>query len=162
MIIRSSPRPIKKRQNQYGLLLRRYRVELNWTQRKLTEELHNAGWVIKQSAIAHIESGKRTLLDYELKFFLDVLGKSWADIASDHVELKHCPKPQGEKQNQYGELIRHWRTEKGWSQETLTTKLQVAGWDIDRSLLTLIENGRRPLFDYELKFLLDALGKKLD
>jgi len=45
------------------------------------------------------------------------------------------------------------------SKETLTAKLQVAGWDIDRSLVTLIEIGQRTLFDYELEFFLDVFGR---
>jgi len=155
-------------------------MEANWSQKELAERLEHAGWTIDPSAIARTELGERTLLDTELKFFLDVFAKDWADLLSEREEPKYCPKPLGglggncegiegeeKKLNQYGELIRRWRTELGWSQEELAVKLQVAGWDIDRSLIALIENGKRSLLDYELKFFLDALGgvltrKKLD
>ena len=103
------------------------------------------------------------LLDYELKSILEVFGKNWADIISESdIEPKNCPRPQREKQNLSGAQIRQLRTELGWSQEKLMTKLQVAGWDIDRTVVIFIENEQRPLLDYELKFFLDALGKDWD
>ena len=129
------------------------------SQETLAEKLQVAGWDIDQSTIARIESGKRTLLDYELQFLLDAFGKSWKDVVRDGVKPRNCPEPQGEKRNLYGKLIRDLRTEMKWSQEKLAAKIQLAGWDIDRVLIALIETGQRPLLDYELKLFLDAFGK---
>jgi len=111
-------------------------------------------------AVTCIENGRRTLFDYELKFFLDVFGKSWKDVALDNAKPRRCPEPQGERRNLCGALIRRFRNELGWSQEKLATKLQLAGWDIDYTVVMLIESGQRNLLDYELKYFLDALGKK--
>ena len=127
----------------------------------LAEKLKRAGWRIDQSSIARVELGNRTLLDREIQYILDALGKSWADLSSERVEPKHCPEPQGEKLNLFGGLIRIWRTEKKWSQEKLAAKLQVAGWDIDPSLITLIESQKRTLNDFEVQLFYDVFGKKV-
>jgi len=66
----------------------------------------------------------------------------------------------GGRQNLYGSLIRRFRIDAKWSQETFATKLKVAGWDIDQVVVAYIENGQRNLLDYELKFILDVFGKK--
>jgi len=121
-----------------------------------------AGWDIGRVVVTRIETGRRKLFDYELKFFLDVFGKSWKDVVLDNVEPRICPEPQGERRNLCGTLIRRFRNERGWSQEKLAAKLQLAGWDIDYTVVMLIENGQRVLLDYELKFFLDALGKDWD
>jgi len=42
-----------------------------------------------------------------------------------------------------------YHTEAGLSQEKLVEKLQLAGWNIDRSLLVLIEKEQRVLLDYD-------------
>ena len=128
----------------------------------VSARLQVAGWDIDQATVARIESGKRSLLDYELQFFLDVFGKSWKDVASDGVKPRVCPEPEMAKRNLCGELIRNLRIEQGLTQKKLAEKLQIAGWNIDRVLVMLIENGQRPLLDYELKFFLDALGKDWD
>ena len=145
-----------------GKLIRRFRKEAGWTQGELAEKMQAAGWDIHREVVTRIETGRRKLFDYELKFLLDVFGKSWKDIVLDNIEPRKCPKPQEEKRNLLGKLIRRFRTERGWSQEKLATKLQLAGWDIDYYVVMLIENGQRNLLDYELKFFLDALGKDWD
>jgi len=78
------------------------------------------------------------------------------------VKPKKCPVRKMEKRNSSGALIRRLRTELGWNRETLMTKIQLAGWDIDRSVLVLIENEERPLLDQELKLILNVLGKDWD
>jgi len=72
-----------------------------------------------------------------------------------------CPEPEWGKRNLGGALIRKFRTDGRLSQEALATKLQVAGWNIDRTMIVRIESGARPLLDYELKFFLDVFGKKM-
>jgi len=123
----------------------------------LMEKLRQAGWSTTQPAIAYLESGKRTLLDYELQFLLNIFGKSWKDIALDAREPKNFPKPRGERRHHLGTLVRYFRTEAGLSQEKLAVKLQLAGWDVDRLLVLRIESGQRPLYDRELQFILDVL-----
>jgi len=67
--------------------------------------------------------------------------------------------PRSRKLNLSGSLIRRMRKDEGITQEQLAAKLQIAGWDIDRVVVTRIETGDRTLFDYELKFFLDVFGK---
>ena len=143
-----------------GRLIRRFRKEATWTQEELAEKMKTAGWDIGRVVITRIETGRRKLFDYELKFFLDVFGKNWTDIVLDNMEPRNCPKPADEMRNFFGKQIRLFRTELGWSQEKLATKLQLAGWDVDYAIVMRIENGQRTLLDYELKLFLNALGKE--
>jgi len=138
-------------------------MEAGWTQRMLTKKLHLAGWKANQPTVAQIESGNRSLLDYEFQFFLDLFGKGWNDVVRNGLEPKYFPKPEGKRQNHYGStLVRRFRKELGWSQEKLAAKLQLAGWDVDRSVVARIEYGERFLYDVELKYILDVMGKKID
>jgi transcriptional regulator with XRE-family HTH domain len=54
--------------------------------------------------------------------------------------------------NLIGSRIQKLRSQKHWSQEQLTTKLQVAGLDISRSAVAKIENGQQAVFDYQVLF----------
>jgi len=150
------------RRNKFGLLVRRFRIEAGWGQRMLAEKLQLVGWNVTQPTIAYIESGKRALLDCELQFFLDIFGKDWKDVASEGLEPTSIPKPRKERRHHFGKLIRHLRNEAGLSQEKFAAKLQLAGWDVDLAVVARIEYGERPLLDYELGFILDALGKDWD
>ena len=73
----------------------------------------------------------------------------------------HRKSPRFARLNLCGGLIRRFRIKAGWTQEQLAAKLQVAGWDIDRVVVTRIETGQRTLFDYEVKYFLDVFGKSL-
>jgi len=132
------------------------------SQEELTEQLRLAGWRIGQSTLANIESGKRSLLDYEWQLFLDVFGKSWKDVVPTNVEPIYCPKPQSKKRNSSGALIERFRKELGWTREELMRAIQRAGWDIDRAVLVSIEKQERPLLDYELKLIFAVLGQDWD
>jgi transcriptional regulator with XRE-family HTH domain len=71
------------------------------------------------------------------------------------------PKPQPIR-NVVGLEIRRIREEKGWSQSDLARKLQIAGWDVERTVLTKIELRRRCLTDYELLLMAKTLGVTLN
>jgi len=60
--------------------------------------------------------------------------------------------------NVLGSQIREKREAKGWSQADLVRKLQLRGWDIERTVLTKIENRRRCITDYELIAIAQTLG----
>jgi len=60
--------------------------------------------------------------------------------------------------NLIGPQVRKWRTRKGWSQETLATKLQLRGWNISRDSLASLELQRRRVPDCEILFFARALG----
>ena len=75
---RNSPR--SKRLNLSGDLIRRLRKDAGITQEQLSARLQIMGWCINQEVITRIETGQRTLFDYELKLLLDVFGKSWKDM----------------------------------------------------------------------------------
>lgn len=60
--------------------------------------------------------------------------------------------------NLIGPQVRKLRTKKGWSQETLATKLQVRGWNISRDSLASLELQRRRVPDCELLFLAKVFG----
>lgn len=58
--------------------------------------------------------------------------------------------------------IRRMREAKGWSQSDLARKLQLAGWDVERTVLTKIELRRRCITDYELALLAQILQTSVD
>lgn len=64
--------------------------------------------------------------------------------------------------NLIGLQARKWRMKKGWSQETLATKLQLRGWNISRDSLASLELQRRRVPDCELLYLARALGVRLE
>lgn len=69
---------------------------------------------------------------------------------------------QPPQRNALGLLLRHAREEKGWSQADLARKLQLLGWDVERTVITKIELRRRCITDYELLLIIRALGGPLD
>lgn len=64
--------------------------------------------------------------------------------------------------NALGPGIRLAREAKGWSQEDLARKLQLTGWDVDRTLIARIELRTRCLTDLELLALAKVLGVTLE
>jgi len=58
--------------------------------------------------------------------------------------------------------IRRLREKKDWSQADFARELQLAGWDVERTVLTKIELRRRCLTDYELLILANTLGVTLN
>ena len=63
--------------------------------------------------------------------------------------------------NALGLEIRKLREEKNWSQSDFARELQLAGWDVERSVITKIELRRRCITDYELLLMLRILGVPL-
>src|SRR5438093_268073 len=63
--------------------------------------------------------------------------------------------------NAFGLQIRRLREEKNWSQSDFARALQLAGWDVERSVITKIELRRRCITDYELVLMLKTLGAAL-
>ena len=59
--------------------------------------------------------------------------------------------------NLIGPQVRRLRNRRGWSQEKLAAKLQIAGWDISRSALAKIETRIQWIRDYQLAYLLNVL-----
>lgn len=64
--------------------------------------------------------------------------------------------------NVLGPGVRRARESKGWSQDDLARKLQLAGWDVDRTLIARIELRTRCITDIELLIIAKTLGVKLD
>jgi transcriptional regulator with XRE-family HTH domain len=60
--------------------------------------------------------------------------------------------------NNVGPQVRRRRYALGWSQSTLATKLQIAGFDISRGTLAKIEARIRYVDDRTLVFLAEVLG----
>ena len=63
--------------------------------------------------------------------------------------------------NALGLQIRKLREEKNWSQSDFARALQLAGWDVERSVITKIELRRRCITDYELLLMVRTLGVPL-
>jgi len=63
--------------------------------------------------------------------------------------------------NALGLEIRKLREEKNWSQSDFARELQLAGWDVERSVITKIELRRRCITDYELLLMLRTLETPL-
>ena len=64
--------------------------------------------------------------------------------------------------NLLGPGIRRVREAKGWSQEDVARRLQLAGWDVDRTLIARIELRTRCITDMELLALAKTFGVTLD
>ena len=64
--------------------------------------------------------------------------------------------------NVIGSQVRKLREQKGWNQNQLTVKLQLAGWDTSQGSLSRLENGERRVPDLELFVLADVLDVKLE
>lgn len=58
--------------------------------------------------------------------------------------------------------MRKLRTQKGWTQDRLAVKLQLAGWDVSRNAVTTLENQQRRVPDLELLVIARVLGVKTD
>ena len=63
--------------------------------------------------------------------------------------------------NALGLQIRRLREERNWSQSDFARELQLAGWDVERSVITKIELRRRCITDYELLLMVRTLGVPL-
>lgn len=61
-----------------------------------------------------------------------------------------------------GSQVRKLREQKGWNQNQLTVKLQLAGWDTSQGSLSRLENGERRVPDLELFVLADVLNVKFE
>jgi transcriptional regulator with XRE-family HTH domain len=64
--------------------------------------------------------------------------------------------------NVIGSQVRKLRERKGWNQNQLTVKLQLAGWDTSQGSLSRLENGERRVPDLELFVLADVLDVKFE
>jgi DNA-binding XRE family transcriptional regulator len=54
------------------------------------------------------------------------------------------------------------REKKGWSQDHLAAKLQLAGWDVSRNAITALENQLRRVPDLELFVLARVLAVRFE
>lgn len=66
------------------------------------------------------------------------------------------------KKNVVGPRVRRARSKKGWSQQDLAVKLQIAGLDIRRSGIAKIELQIRRVTDEDLLYLLKVLEMGLE
>ncbi len=64
--------------------------------------------------------------------------------------------------NALGGKIRLAREAKGWSQGDLARKLQLYGWDVERTVVTKIELRQRCVTDFELIAIAEVLNISLD
>ena len=60
--------------NVVGPVVQRLRKERGWSQAKLAERLHAAGWNISRSGLAKIECRLVWVGDFELLYFVNVFG----------------------------------------------------------------------------------------
>ena len=72
------------------------------------------------------------------------------------------PPNELEVRNILGPGIRRVREARGWSQEDLARRLQIAGWDVDRTLIARIELRTRCITDMELLALAQTFGVTLN
>ena len=70
------------------------------------------------------------------------------------------PKPvtQSGKKNLIGPRLIQLRKQQSLSQRDLAHKLQLAGYDMDKNVITRIETDKRYVTDIELKALSDVFG----
>ena len=67
-----------------------------------------------------------------------------------------------EKEREIGDNIRKIRESVGMTQETLSTKLQLAGCDMTRSAVAKIEVGQRHLYPDEIILIKEILDTDFD
>jgi transcriptional regulator with XRE-family HTH domain len=74
------------------------------------------------------------------------------------------PKPRAStgKKNLIGERLIELRKEHNLSQRDLSRKLQLAGYDMDKNVITRIETDKRYVTDIELKALSEVFGVTYD
>lgn len=72
------------------------------------------------------------------------------------------PKRTPKLRNVVGDAVRQAREVRGLTQVAVVARLQVYGWDIDRTSWVRIENGERSLTDCELVAVADVLGASVD
>jgi len=77
-------------------------------------------------------------------------------------DLNPTPESEVKRKNIVGPNIRRARSNKGWSQQQLAVKLQVAGLDIRRSGVGKIESQLRGVSDKDLFYLLTVLELSLE
>jgi transcriptional regulator with XRE-family HTH domain len=59
--------------------------------------------------------------------------------------------------NRAGKYVKEIRESLGMTQEQLAVKLEVAGWRVDRFLVSRIERGERQLLDFEVQLIAKVL-----
>jgi len=64
--------------------------------------------------------------------------------------------------NLIGPQVRRLRVAMDWSQEDLAAACQRAGWDVPRSGIGKIESRLRCVTDFEINFLSEALGCRVE
>lgn len=66
------------------------------------------------------------------------------------------------KRNLIGQRLRELRIQYGLSQRALARKLQLRGYDMEKNIITRIENDQRFVTDIELKALVEVFGIDYD
>lgn len=74
------------------------------------------------------------------------------------------PKPRSDTggKNLISKRLVELRLEHNWSQRDLAYRLQLAGYDIDKNVITRIETNKRYVTDIELKALCEVLKVKFE
>ncbi len=70
-------------------------------------------------------------------------------------------KSEAKKRNLVGPQIRKLRNAKGWTQDVLAQRLQLAGWDVSRTSVAKLESRLRWVSDCELLFFAKVLSVDL-
>ena len=68
----------------------------------------------------------------------------------------------GNDKNMIGEQVRRLRMEKGWSQQTLSNKLEMLAIYVCRGSISRIEDKQRTVTDIELYGLAQVLGTSIE
>jgi transcriptional regulator with XRE-family HTH domain len=72
------------------------------------------------------------------------------------------PRTSSGKKNLIGERLIELRKEHNLSQRDLSHKLQLAGYDMDKNVITRIETDKRYVTDIEIKALSEVFGVTYD
>lgn len=88
--------------------------------------------------------------------------RPWCPYGQAQKMAHRKPLHDSKARNILGPGIRRVREGKGWSQDDLARRLQLAGWDVDRTLIARIELRTRCITDMELIALAETFGVSLN
>ena len=104
------------------------------------------------SQICPVTKHRKSPLRHKLRPFRHKPAEGWLTLCNWCLRSASAMRHR----NIIGPQVRRLRNQRGWSQEQLAAKLQIAGWDVSRNGLAKIETRIQWMRDYQLAYLLNV------